>query len=86
MTTTTPLTAEEKQTIEDLLDRIDVQIIKLQNTEEDAMNRGEYAKASTAREGVTCLQWAAAYLNHGRFEDAEKALKAAKVRIREVYA
>jgi len=31
-----------------------------------------------AREAITCLQWACAYINHGRFEDAEQALKAAK--------
>ena len=76
----------EAEIIEDLLQRIENQIGLLEQTEALARARGALAKAYDAREGITCLQWACAYINHGRFEDAEQALKAAKVRIREVHA
>ena len=87
MTTTTATAQQtEAEIIEDLLQRIEHQMELLEQTESLAKARGALARAYDAREAITCLQWACAYINHGRFEDAEQALKAAKVRIREVYA
>ncbi len=79
MTTTTATAQQtEAEIIEDLLQRIEHQMELLEQTESLAKARGALARAYDAREAITCLQWAAAYIRHGRFEDAERALEDAK--------
>lgn len=79
MTTTTATTQQtDAEIIEEILTKIDEKITLLQTTEDLARRVGQKHRQHHAREGITCLQWAAAYIRHGRFEDAERALEDAK--------
>ena len=70
--------SDEAREIEDLLQRIEAQMQKLETTEELARKAGQTARQEHAHLARDCLQWACAYINHGRFEEAAGALKAAK--------